>query len=76
MDQKPLGPEDGVTWDPKLGFIIENPSSKFDGMFKCETEVKTIFFSFRILCKYVWLFGQNAGLHIRQGKRDIFLIFP
>lgn len=48
-DQKPLGPEDGVTWDPKLGFIIENPSNKFDGMHKCETEEKTLFFVFQIL---------------------------
>lgn len=52
LDQEPLGPDDGVTWDPKQGFIIENPDRRFDGMHKCETEYKTIFFVFNILCKY------------------------
>ena len=46
------GPTDGVFWEPKLGFIIENPDRRFDGQHKCVTDYKTIFFSFQILCKY------------------------
>ena len=70
-DQKPIGPEDGVFWDPKQGFIIENPDKTFDGMYKCETDQKTLFFVFRILCKYAFIVPDKRGY-----PQNIFFISP
>ena len=50
-DQDPLGPEDGVIWDPRQGFIIENPNKNFDGLHKCTTDTASVNFVFFISCK-------------------------
>ncbi|XP_060558838.1 vascular endothelial growth factor receptor kdr-like [Ruditapes philippinarum] len=44
-DPKPLGPEQGVVFDPKRGVRIETVDKSFDGVFACETNVNGITYS-------------------------------
>ena len=36
---KPLGPEDGIMFDPRDGFIIAKTEHSMDGLYKCFTTV-------------------------------------
>jgi hypothetical protein len=42
---KPLGPEQGVTFDPKRGVLIEMVTMAFDGIYVCETIIDSITYS-------------------------------
>ena len=58
MNPQPLGPADGVLYDPKVGVTILNPDKEVDGLFQCmvmtdDGMVHSRIFVFVIICKYM-----------------------